>query len=252
MLRKNTDQGNQAGFSIIELMVAMTVTLVVMSIAVTLLARSLNIRTRENERSDEVADVQRALNIMSREISNAGFNLNNNGIVAADSNSQSIRVRANLNKFDTTGLISSQAKAGIGLPGIAPGEDAGEDVTYFVNAADRTNYLARWDPLEVSDPTKPEMRKTVLANRVDAVHFYYFDTKVTYTQDPANCQITNPLNSAGAAQAQVTPDKAKFVVILACVTTPEVGQRGSAGYQPQFQTLLVSDVALRNSRLAKY
>jgi prepilin-type N-terminal cleavage/methylation domain-containing protein len=250
MLRKNTDKRNQAGFSLIELMVAMTVTLVVMSIAVTLLARSLNIRTRENERADEIADVQRALNIMSREISNAGFNLSNNGIVAADSNSQSIRVRANLNKFNTS--FSAPARSGIGQPGILDGEDAGEDVTYFVNSAEQTNYLARWDPLQSSDPTKPELRKTVLANRVDAVKFYYFDTKVTYTQDPERCLITSPLNAAGAAQDFVTPDKARFVVIAACVTTPQVGQQGSPGFQPESQVLLMSDVALRNSRLSKY
>src|SRR5712691_12054078 len=103
---------NQAGFSIIELLIAMTVTLVVMSIAVTLLARSLHIRERENEHVDELADVQRALNIMSREISNAGFNLTTNGIVAADSNGQAIRVRANLNKFDP--LVSDPARRGIG------------------------------------------------------------------------------------------------------------------------------------------
>lgn len=250
MLRINADNRNHAGFSIIELMVAMTVTLVVMSIAVTLLARSLNIRSRENERADEVADVQRALNIMSREISNAGFNLSNNGIVAADSNSQSVRVRMNLNKFDTS--VSAAARSGINQPGIANGEDAGEDVTYFVNAAENTNYLARWDPLQPTGVSLPEMRKTVLANRVDAVRFYYFDTKVTYTQDAINCNITSPLNAAGATQAQVTPDKAKFVVIAACVTAPEVGQRGSPGYQPAYPVLLMSNVALRNSRLTKY
>ncbi len=250
MLRENEDNRNQNGFSLIELLVAMTVTLVVMSIAVTLLARSLNIRSRENERSDEIADVQRALNIMSREVSNAGFNLSNNGIVAADSNSQAIRVRANLNKFDTS--FSAPARSGINQPGILDGEDAGEDVTYFVNSAESTNYLARWDPLQPSGPALPEMRKTVLANRVDDVHFYYFDTKVAYTQDVQNCGITSALNDAGTAQNPVTPDKAKFVVIAVCVTAPEVGQRGTAGYQPAYPVLLISDVALRNARLSKY
>lgn len=249
MFRTKTKK-SQAGFSLIELMIAMTVTLVVMSISVTLLARSLNIRSRENERADEIADVQRALNIMSREISNAGFNLSGNGIVAADSNSQSIRVRANLNKFDTA--VSAAARSGINQPGILNGEDAGEDVTYFVNSAANTNYLARWDPLQPTGVTLPEMRKTVLANRVDGVRFYYFNTKVTYTQDPANCRITDPLNSAGSAQAQVTPDNAKFVVVVACVNTLQVGQPGIAGYQPPSQVLLISDVALRNSRLSKY
>ena len=231
------------GFSIIELLIAMTLTLVVMSIAVTLLARSLHIRQSENERSDEIADVQRAMNIMSREISNAGFNLTTNGIVAADSNDLGIRVRANLNKFDYSAGVTQTSRDNV--------QDPGEDVTYFVNSADNTNYLARWDAFESSGPPT-DQRKTVLANRVDGIHFYYFDTKVTYTQDPPNCRITNPLNAAGNAQAEVTPDKAKFVVLVACVNSPAVGHFGEAGYAPPSQILLISDVALRNSRLRKY
>ena len=237
---------NQAGFSLMELLVSLTITLVVMSIAVTMLARTLNVRTRENEHVDELGDVQRALNIMSREISNAGFNLTTNGIVAADSNAQRIRIRANLNKFNTTDGFSPAAKRGIGDPAALPGEDKGEDITYFVNTAERTNYLARWDELALAP------QGTVLANRVTSIGFSYFDRKVTYTQDRDNCQITNPLNDAGVTQAEVTPDNAKFVVIVVCIYTPEVGTKGSPGYQPEFHTLLISDVALRNSRLNKY
>jgi type II secretory pathway pseudopilin PulG len=244
---KQINKKNQAGFSLMELLVALTTTLVVMSIAVTMLARTLNIRTRENEHVDELGDVQRALNIMSREIANSGFNLTNpdNGIVALDSDAQRIRIRANLNKFDTSGFFSVEAKRGIGEGG--PGEDAGEDVTYFVNTADNTNYLARWDELAI-----PPNQATVLANRVNSIGFYYFDRKVTYTQDRDNCQITNALNDSGVAQAQVTPDNAKFVVLVVCIDTPQVGTQGSPGFQPGFHTLLISDVALRNSRLNKY
>ena len=240
---KQINKKNQAGFSLMELVVALTITLVVMSIAVTMLARTLNVRTREIEHIDELGDVQRALNIMSREIANSGFNLTTNGIVVADSNAQAIRIRANLNKFNTTDGFTPEAKRGIG-EGL-PGEDKGEDVTYFVNTADNTNYLARWDELATS-------QASVLANRVNSIGFYYFDPKVTYTQDRDNCQITNPLNDAGVAQAQVTPDSAKFVVIVVCIDTPQIGTQGSPGFQPGFHTLLISDVALRNSRLNKY
>ena len=74
----------------------MTITLAVMAAASTLLATSLRTRTRENQRSNALAAAQRALNIMSREIGNAGYGLTDNGIVVADSDDDSIRVRANL------------------------------------------------------------------------------------------------------------------------------------------------------------
>ena len=55
-------------------------------------------------KSDAIADVQRALNIMTREISNSGLKLpgdvptvSSNGIVAGDSGEDSIRVVSNLN-----------------------------------------------------------------------------------------------------------------------------------------------------------
>lgn len=86
-----------AGFSILELLIAMTITLAVMAAASTLLATSLRTRTRENLRSNALASAQRALNIMSREIGNAGYGLTDNGIVVDDSATGSIRIRANLN-----------------------------------------------------------------------------------------------------------------------------------------------------------
>ncbi|HEV7893738.1 MAG TPA: prepilin-type N-terminal cleavage/methylation domain-containing protein [Pyrinomonadaceae bacterium] len=86
------DGGREAGFSLVELMIAMAVTLVVMVLASTLVSGSFKTRTRENQKSDALADAQRALYVMSREIANSGFGLSNNGIVAADSTANSIRV----------------------------------------------------------------------------------------------------------------------------------------------------------------
>ncbi len=85
-----------SGFSLLELLIAMTITLVVMAAASTLLATSLRTRTRENQRSNALAAAQRALNIMSREIGNSGYGLTDNGIFVVDSDDDSIRVRANL------------------------------------------------------------------------------------------------------------------------------------------------------------
>ena len=92
--RKRTD----GGFSLLELTIAMGISLAVLAAASTLLATSLRTRSRENTRSEALASAQRALNIMTREISNSGYGLTDNGIVTADSAvPSSIRVRANLN-----------------------------------------------------------------------------------------------------------------------------------------------------------
>jgi prepilin-type N-terminal cleavage/methylation domain-containing protein len=231
----------QGGFSLIELMIAMTVTLVILGIAVTLLARSLNVRTRSNDNVDSLADVERALNIMSREIAQAGFNLQDNGIVAADSitdgnNNSTIRIRANLNKFDTS--ASPAARAGIGTPG----EDAGEDVKYYIFPvpANNSSLLARYDALGDANGVP-----TVLANRLDSLHIHYFAQKVTYST--AGCDITAP--SAGEV---ASPALAQYVVIAVCVQQDAVGTPGSPGYTPAGPMLLTTDVTLRNANLTTY
>src|ERR1043166_1787342 len=118
---------SSGGFSLLELLIAMAITITLMTAATTLLASALRMRTRENQKSDALADTQRALNIMSREIANAGFNLNNNGIVAADPSQNRIRVRSNLNRYavDPDPLISPSSNS---LNNVT---DAGEDITYF-------------------------------------------------------------------------------------------------------------------------
>jgi prepilin-type N-terminal cleavage/methylation domain-containing protein len=100
-LQKTVNQ--QTGFSLLELLISMSITLAVMVAASTLLASSLRTRARENTRSDALASAQRALNIMSREIGNSGYGLNDNGIVVLDSQGDSIRVRANLDNDTTLG-----------------------------------------------------------------------------------------------------------------------------------------------------
>src|ERR1043166_6011038 len=97
VMQKPYFNSSQSGFSLIELLIAMSVSVVLMGLASVLLAGSFNIRARENQRSEAIADAQRGLNLMTREIANSGYALADNGIVLADSSNTSIRVRANLN-----------------------------------------------------------------------------------------------------------------------------------------------------------
>lgn len=234
---------NEAGFSLLEVILAMGITITIMAMASSILAGAFKIRSREDRKSDAVADVQRALNIMTREISNAGLKLpsgmptvSTNGIVAGDSDSDSIRFVSNLN----------------GMPDSANGyfedsdvEDADEDVKFlmYVDAALGQRYIVRYEKTGTT-------QTTVLANRIDSLVFRYYDEKVTYetTVDASGvCDITNVVNAAGVAESEVSPGSAKFVVIAVGVTLPALGTAGAEGYQPPSQVQLTSDVVLRNS-----
>lgn len=207
----------------------MAITVLLLGIGSSILMGSFNIRHREDQVSDALADAQRAINIMSREIANAGFNLSTNGIVPGDSDSTSIRIRSNLNRYVATADAFSQANV----------IDPGEDIKYFVNAADNTNYLVRYDPNETETA-----QKTVLANRLDSLRVHYFARQVSYST--SGCDITDP--SAG----EVAPEAARYIVIAVCVQLDEYGTPGSPGHQPATNVLLATDVTLRNADLRAY
>ena len=229
-MSSSNHKNTSGGFSLLELLIAMVITMAMMTAASTLLANALRVRSRENQKSDALADTQRALNIMSREIANAGFNMTGNGIVAADSGLNELRVRSNLNRYDYDPLVTDDSRNNV--------EDSGEDITYFLNSADNTMYLARHDRYGTGS--------TVLANRIDGMSIYYFDQKVTYVAPPGGSDIS------GASAAEVSPSSAKYIVIAVSVTLDAVGQPGSTGYQPPYSVLLCSDVTLRNTDLWSY
>lgn len=164
---KGSGASREAGFSIIELMIAMAVTLIVMTAATTLLSSSLKIRVRENQKSDALADAQRALNIMSRDIANSGFGLDYNGIVVADSGQTAIRVRSNVINNGTAGAATD-------------GQD--EDVMYVFQGG---NAIVRYDP--ASTPTTVS-----LASRINSLQLSYYD----YSYNSSGTLVTSGPNTA--------------------------------------------------------
>src|SRR5918996_2498623 len=224
MARQNTERSE--GFSLIELIIAMTITLTVLGVAGSLLASSFNVRARENQKTDALADAQRALNIMTREIANTGFGLANNGIVAADSNASAIRIRSNLNAFDSQTTSNSIS-------------DRNEDVKYSLYSAGNDSYIVRLD-------IGTQNQTTVLANRVDTLNIRYFPAKVSYTASGNTCDIST--TSPEVTQKSDT----KYIVISVCVELPARGRPGSPGYQPVSRVQLVSDVYLRNADIGNY
>ena len=221
----NQNLNSQRGFSLVELVIAMTVTVVIASIASTLVAQSFRMRAREDARSDAIADAHRALNIVSREIANSGFGLIDNGIVPGDTGTGSIRFRANLNAY-------TRDDAGNPVSGSATVSDRDEDVKYTMYNDDAANrhYLVRYDA--ILGAVDQREGTTVLANRLDSFNLQYFD-------------------STGAALDVVTTPTAVIsawkVRITVGVVLPAEGKPGSPGYQPESTIDLVSDVVLRNS-----
>ena len=152
----------EVGFSLLELIIAMAITLAVMVAASSLLASSLRTRTRENLRSEALAAAQRALNIMSREISNSGYGLTDNGIVVADSDAGSIRVRANLDNNTNLNGID-------------------EDVRFILQPVTSNNQIVRYDN------SNPGNLPPILATNIESLTIKYLNVAGTDVS-PANAE----------------------------------------------------------------
>jgi prepilin-type N-terminal cleavage/methylation domain-containing protein len=168
-----------AGFSLVELIVSMTVVLVLMGVASTLLSRAMSVRARESRTTDALTSAQAALNIMSREITNSGFGIYDNaisetadnGIIVADSGDHRIHFRANINNFGP-GPIAPTCTA-------VCTSDPGEDVTYYFDSA--TSSIVRYDP-------RGTPQTSVVVNKISNVTFSYFDYTAAgaVTAEPGN------------------------------------------------------------------
>ena len=222
----------EAGFSLLELMIGMSITLGIMAIAATLLAGSFNIRRRENKRMESIAAAQHALNYMSRDIANAGFALRRNGIVNADSDASSIRIRANLDAFSGTASAGSLAQAD-------------EDIEYFLHKTDPDPNSTKGELMRYD--VNLQQSRLLVAN-VDDFEIYYFNQKVDYTLDPTGGIIVTTPNVAEVDDMTA----ATYIVLTLTFTLDQVGTPGSPGYQPASQLQIATDVALRNRNLAIY
>ena len=221
----NTKVNSQRGFSLIELVIAMAVTIVIATIASTLVAQAFRMRAREDARSDAIAAAHRALTIVSREIANSGFGLIDNGIVPGDTGPGSIRFRANLNAY-------TRDDAGNPVAGAGSVTDRDEDIKYTMYNDDAANrhYLVRYDA--ILGAVNQREGTTVLANRLDSFQLQYFDS------------VGNQLDVVADPSAVINTWKVRLTV---GVILPAEGKPESPGYQPETVVNLVSDVVLRNS-----
>ncbi|HEV7905953.1 MAG TPA: prepilin-type N-terminal cleavage/methylation domain-containing protein [Pyrinomonadaceae bacterium] len=226
-MRQTTQTTNpQAGFSLMELMVAMCVMVFITGAATSLLVGAFSVRTREDERSEAIGDVRRALNILSRELANSGYQLppgltyNSatganrvpaNGLIPGDCDDTSITFVANLN-----------ASVGTGDGDVS---DMDEALTYQFTQEGNVGFLVRRD-------LNGGAASQTLANNIDGVQFDYLTIDGTDT-------------AADVSQA------ARVRITVWADLNP-VGQPGTTSYQPPSQVRLASEVDLRNVTLGTF
>jgi len=211
---KKVKNNRNTGFSLVELMIAMTITLLLLGLVSGLFSRALGTRARESRRTDALTSAQAALNVMSHEISNAGYGIlyldngtefPSNGIIAADSTDRRIHFRANIENSD------GETKS------------AGEDVTYFYDSAKKS--IVRYDAHGIDKNTP---LTSVIVNNISEVTFAYFDYNGVTQPPPAG--VATPSENSGRVR-----------ITIKVTLEPVQGQ-------PNNQVVIfTSDVTLRNS-----
>ncbi len=169
-----TKKNTEAGFSLLELMIAMTITLVLLALVTTLFSGSMSIRERESAKTDALTSANAALNVMSREIANAGYGLTDNGIISADSGTNQIHFRSNWNN----GNLATSTE--------------GEDITFYYDPA--TESIVRYD-------AHAGTTTSTVVNGISNVTFQYFDYAGS-TSTPS--VVTTPGDSTGRVRITVT------------------------------------------------
>ena len=219
---KRLNSKNSAGFSIIELMVAMVVMLLALGIVSMLLSRAMSVKARESRTADALTTAQAAIGVMSREIANSGFGMYDNslsqtadnGIVSADSTTNQIRVRAN---HENTGVETDPNAPAWQL------NAAGEDVTYFFDPT--TQSIVRYD----ANALGPGIGQTsVVVNKISAVEFEYYD-------------YSGPNSAPTGPNTAPTANTGRVRIIVTVNLDPVVGQPDNQ------QVTFASEVTLRNN-----
>lgn len=198
----------EKGFSLLELLVAITIMLVLLSLVSMILSKSISTRSRESSKTDALSSTQAALNVISREVGNSGYGLSYNGLVTSDSGYKKIRVRSNIENSNNCST------------------DSGEDVTYFWDEANKSIVRSeRYATAECGSTF--ETKTSVVVNRISNITFQYWN----YTAANLN----------GTASTVPTVDTGRVVIMV------EVELEDVAGQPSNQKVTLTSDVTLRNS-----
>lgn len=226
-MKKPKIKQNIKGFSLIELLITMVITLILLGATATLFSSAMGTRERESRKTDALTAARAAINVISREISNSGYGMASkdetlytpiNGIVIADTNQNRIHFRSNV------------------VNGNGCTNDRGEDITYFFDA--NTNSIVRHErfanDLITNNPCSSsavaETETSVVVNRISSVTFRYFN----YVG-----RNSTPLEADGTATPTANTCRIRITV--------EVQLEDVQGQPDNQRVTFVSDVTLRNS-----
>jgi type II secretory pathway pseudopilin PulG len=164
--------GTEGGFSLIELLLSLVISLMILGVGVATFSAALSSRAREASKTDAITSTQAALNVMTREIGNSGYGLTTNGIVVADSTNKQLHFRTNMYNDDNST------------------DDGGEDVTFFFDSA--SGSVVRYD--------KNTNQTSGVVNRISDVEFGYYDYEESVRTGPN----TAPTAKTGRVQITLT------------------------------------------------
>ncbi|HUR98081.1 MAG TPA: hypothetical protein VMZ26_08470 [Pyrinomonadaceae bacterium] len=170
--------GCSVGFSLVELLVSMVVTLVILAGAIGIFTNQLESGRFQRSRADAITSAQAAINILSREIGNSGYGLKrgilaSNGLVLADCNATRLHFRANTNNLNDTTA------------------DPGEDVTFYYDAASQS--IVRYDAVNGGSSAG-------IINQVSLVTFRYFD----YASNGTFTEVMTPTDNTARITIKLT------------------------------------------------
>jgi prepilin-type N-terminal cleavage/methylation domain-containing protein len=166
------------GFSLVELLVSMVVTLVILGGAIGIFTTQLQSSQYQVRRADAITSAQAAINILSREIGNSGYGLRrgilaSNGLVLADCNATRLHFRANTNNLNPTT------------------SDPGEDVTFYYDADSQS--IVRYDATNGGSSAG-------VINQVSHVTFRYFD----YASNGSFTEVATPTDYTARVSIRLT------------------------------------------------
>src|SRR5687767_4715543 len=210
--RLKMDMYSDDGFTLIEMIIAMVITLIILGVAIATFSSAISSRAREAGRTDAITSAQAALNIMTREIGNSGYGLINNGLVVNPASystdnchENQIHFRSNIDNSDvlTNGL--------------------GEDITYYFDPASQS--VVRYDP--AASP-----QTSGIINSVSDVDFHYYNFGVACPNTPGGCL------------GDASPDTGKVKITLTVVLDPTAAVNANGNRR---NVEISSEIALRNS-----